>query len=52
MPSILRRLFKNQQAATLVEYALIVAPIATVSSMGAIAAGVGFVMASAANGMN
>jgi Flp pilus assembly pilin Flp len=45
---------KNQQAATLIEYSLIVALIATatVSGMNAVGASVLTVMASAANAMN
>ena len=54
VPSILRRLFKNQQAATLIEYSLIAGLIATaiVTGMNAIGNGLQFVMASAANAMN
>ena len=54
MPSILRRLFKDQQAATLIEYSLIAGLIATaiVTGMNAIGNGLQFVMASAANAMN
>jgi pilus assembly protein Flp/PilA len=37
VPPIIRRLFKNQQAATLIEYSLIVALIAT-ASVGAMSA--------------
>lgn len=37
MPPIIRRLIKNQQAATLIEYSLIVALIAT-ASVGAMKA--------------
>lgn len=37
MPPIIRRLLKNQQAATLIEYSLIVALIAT-ASIGALSA--------------
>jgi pilus assembly protein Flp/PilA len=37
VPPIVRRLFKNQQAATLIEYSLIVALIAT-ASVGAMSA--------------
>ena len=37
MPPIVRRLLKNQQAATLIEYSLIVALIAT-ASVGAMSA--------------
>jgi Flp pilus assembly pilin Flp len=54
VPSIFRRLFKNQHAATLIEYSLIAALIATatVTGMGAVGTGLRTVMASAANAMN
>ena len=54
VPSIFRRLFNNQHAATLIEYSLIAALIATatVSGMGAVGTGLRTVMASAANAMN
>ena len=54
VPSILRRLFKNQQAATLIEYSLIAAliAVATVSGMDAIGNGLRLVMGSAANAMH
>lgn len=54
MPSIFRRLFKNQQAATLIEYSLIAGLIATatVTGMDAVGNGLRNVMASAANAMN
>ena len=53
-PSIFRRLFKDNQAATLIEYALIAGLVATatVSGMGAVGSGLRFVMGSAANAMN
>ena len=53
VPSIFRRLFKNAQAATLIE-SLIAGSIATatVSGMGVIGNGLRFVMGSAANAMN
>jgi Flp pilus assembly pilin Flp len=52
--SIFRRLFKDNQAATLIEYALIAGLVAaaTVSGMGAIGNGLRLVMGSAANAMN
>jgi len=52
--SILRRLLKNQQAATLIEYSLIVALIATatVTGMDAIGNGMRNVMTSVSNAMN
>ena len=54
MQSTLRRLFKNQQAATLIEYSLIAAliAVATVSGMDAIGNGLRLVMGSAANAMH
>ena len=54
MPSTLRRLMKNQQAATLIEYSLIVALIATatVTGMGAVGNGLRNVMSSVSNAMN
>jgi Flp pilus assembly pilin Flp len=54
VPSIFRRLFKSQQAATVIEYSLIAALIATatVSGMSAVGSGLRTVMASAANAMN
>ncbi len=53
MPSILRRLLKNQQAATLIEYSLIVCLIATatVTGMGALGNGLRNVMTSVANAL-
>jgi pilus assembly protein Flp/PilA len=52
--SILRRLMKDQQAATLIEYSLIVALIATatVTGMNAIGNGLRNVMTSVSNAMN
>jgi Flp pilus assembly pilin Flp len=52
--SILRRLMKNRQATTAIEYALIAALIAaaTVSGMDAIGNGLRLVMGSAANAMH
>jgi pilus assembly protein Flp/PilA len=52
--STLRRLFKNQQAATLIEYSLIAAliAVATVSGMDAIGNGLRLVMGSASNAMH
>ena len=54
MQSIFRRLLKNQRAATLIEYSLIVALIATatVTGMGAVGNGLRNVMTSASNAMN
>jgi Flp pilus assembly pilin Flp len=54
VPSIFRRLLKNQHAATLIEYSLIAGLIATatVSGMNAVGTGLRTVMASAANAMN
>jgi pilus assembly protein Flp/PilA len=54
VPPTLRRLVKNQQAATLIEYSLIVALIATatVTGMGAVGNGLRNVMASVSNAMN
>lgn len=54
MPPTLRRLVKNQQAATLIEYSLIVALIATatVTGMGAVGNGLRNVMTSVSNAMN
>jgi Flp pilus assembly pilin Flp len=51
--SIVRRLIKNQQAATLIEYSLILAFIATatVSGMGALGNGLKNVMATVGNAM-
>lgn len=53
MPSILRRLIKNQQAATLIEYSLLAGLIATatVSGMGALGSGVRNVMTSISNAL-
>ena len=53
MPSILRRLLKNRQAATLIEYSLIAGLIATatVTGMGAVGNGLKNVMTAAANAM-
>ena len=53
MPSIVRRLFKSQQAATLIEYSLIVALIATVSvgAMSAVGSGIQNVLNNVANAM-
>lgn len=52
--SILRSLVQNQQAATLIEYSLIVAliAVATASGMDAVGGSVMAVMAAAANAMN
>jgi Flp pilus assembly pilin Flp len=52
--SIFRRLWKNSQAATLIEYSLIVGLIATatVTGMKAVGNGLPTVMASAATAMN
>ncbi len=54
MPPIVRRLFENQQAATLIEYSLIVALIATATVTGITKVGDGMrnVMIAAANAMN
>ncbi len=54
VPSIFRRLFRNKQAATLIEYSLIAGliAVATASGMGAIGNGLKFVMGSAANAMH
>jgi Flp pilus assembly pilin Flp len=54
VPSIVQRLFKNQHAATLIEYSLIAGLIATatVSGMSAVGTGLRTVMASAANAMS
>ena len=54
MPSILRRLLENQQAATLIEYSLIVALVATatVTGMGAVGNGLLNVMGAVSNAMN
>ena len=54
MLSTLRRLLKNQQAATLIEYSLIVALIATatVTGMGAVGNSLRNVMTSDSNAMN
>jgi pilus assembly protein Flp/PilA len=51
---ILRRLIKNQQAATLIEYSLIAALIATatVTGMNAVGNGLRNVMNSVSNAMN
>ena len=53
MPSILRRLLKNQQAATLIEYSLITGLIATatVAGMGTVGNGLRNVMTSVTNAM-
>ena len=53
MQRILRRLIKNQQAATLIEYSLIAALIATatVTGMSAVGNGLRNVMTSASNAM-
>jgi Flp pilus assembly pilin Flp len=54
MPSLLRRLLRNERAATLIEYALIVCLIAT-AAVGAftnVGNGVQNVMITAANAMN
>ncbi len=54
VPPIVRRLFDNQQAATLIEYSLIVALIATATVTGITKVGDGMrnVMIAAANAMN
>ncbi len=54
MQRILRRLIKNQQAATLIEYSLIAALIATatVTGMNAVGNGLRNVMNSVSNAMN
>jgi pilus assembly protein Flp/PilA len=54
VPSILRRLLKNQRAATLIEYSLIAGLIATatVTGMGAVGNGLRNVMTSVSNAMN
>lgn len=54
MPSIVNRLFKNQQAATLIEYSLIVALIAAVAvgAMSAVGSGIQSVMSAAYAAMN
>jgi Flp pilus assembly pilin Flp len=54
VPPIVRRLFENQQAATLIEYSLIVALIATATVTGITKVGDGMrnVMIAAANAMN
>jgi Flp pilus assembly pilin Flp len=54
VPPIVRRLFENQQAATLIEYSLIVALIAmaTVTGITKVGSGMRNVMIAAANAMN
>lgn len=54
VPSIVNRLFKNQQAATLIEYSLIVALIAAVAvgAMSAVGSGIQSVMSAAYAAMN
>jgi pilus assembly protein Flp/PilA len=54
VPPIVRRLFKNQQAATLIEYSLIAALIATASvgAMSAVGNGIQNVMTIAYTAMN
>jgi Flp pilus assembly pilin Flp len=53
VPSILRRLLRNQQAATLIEYSLIVGLIATatVTGMGKLGSGLRNVMTAVSNAM-
>ncbi len=54
VPPIVRQLVKNQQAATLIEYSLIVALVATaaVSAMGTVGASVLNILTAAAVAMN
>jgi pilus assembly protein Flp/PilA len=54
VPPIVRRLFKNQQAATLIEYSLIVALVATASigATGAVGHGIQNVMNAVYMAMN
>lgn len=54
MPPIIRQLIENQQAATLIEYSLIVALIATVavSGMSNVGAGIRNLMTTVTGAMN